>query len=823
MVAANQSAILNALSFDQMNERFFQVPEAAKKTFTWIFEDSDAQMSSNSQLRFPFKDWLASGSGIFHISGKPGSGKSTLMKYVFKHPKTTSLLRAWAGEKELVFPQFFFWKPGSPLQKNLVGLVRSLLFSVLQQCPGATPDVFPHYWNTSEHLPWALPQRIQLGDYEILAAFDNLVSNGAIYSDHRFCFFIDGLDEFEESSQHRDLVGKFEEWIRVSAGGVKICVSSRELPVFQDRLDVSQRIRLQDLTRTDIEVFVHERLGMEERFQNIRRLEEERCDRFEEQIVEKSDGVFLWVTLVLNMISEGLELRESLLDLESKLETLPRKLEEFFDYILGSISECQRRKAFCTLSYAMAANRCTSAAGFFSRSYLFSPLSLLRFSFLDEYINDPGFAKKKSYRVMHIEEVEERVAAAAAQVTGRCKGLLELRQNKFSSSGSTLKIEPKVNLVVFTHRSTPEYLADFLRVNEANHVANFDPTDALIQTLIAVFNTLPFDSQQIEDAAGKNLHFLVHEVRESVTKFKTPYFESLGLLDILCHRRQLEVHADFDEVRWKKYTPSALKPSALKPHLYNYPKRFFYEIIHVAISLSFYEYTSWMLLRSPNLLHDGPCLLMSAVIPWLWGMQDVIDFLNDIPLDRTTTSLRQLLQILGPEVLDLDVLVFPGSHVKSLREDSVWTFILKSMLQYGIGDNAMGRCWSAVEVFLEFGAEIPSWRRLALNILLLECGNRSFTVNNAWWHGETVPQSLLTWPSDSVSLQDFVDHWKPYNSVAITRILEERTKCEVEMKSSKDSISVEAIELPKEQHNYSANEFLLFSYKAGLFSRFYGV
>jgi hypothetical protein len=295
-----------------------------------------------------------------------------------------------------------------------VGLVRSLLFSVLQQCPEATPDVFPRHWNTSEHLPWALPQRIHLGDYEILAAFDNLVSNGDVYSDHRFCFFIDGLDEFEESSQHRDLVAKFEKWIKVSAGGVKICVSSRELPVFQDRLDISQRIRLQDLTRTDIEAFVHERLGTEEHFQNIRQIEEKRCNRFEKEIVDKADGVFLWVALVLNMICEGLECRESLLDLERKLEMIPRKLEEFFDYILSSISEGQRRKAFCTLSYAMVTARCRSNICYNTRSYLFSPLSLLRFSFLDEYINDSSFAKNRGYSVMHGEEIKERVAAAAA-------------------------------------------------------------------------------------------------------------------------------------------------------------------------------------------------------------------------------------------------------------------------------------------------------------------------------------------------------------------------------------------------------------------------
>jgi hypothetical protein len=248
-------------------------------------------------------------------------------------------------------------------------------------CFNNTPGPFRTYFLDTGTLPNTFrgqaPTKIRLGDDEILAAFDDLVSNSDIYSDHRFCFFIDGLDEFEESSQHRNLVAKFEQWIKVSAGGVKICVSSRELPVFQDRLEISQRIQLQDLTRKDIEAFVHERLRTEERFQNIQPLDEERCNRFEEQIVEKADGVFLWVALVLNMILEGLECRESLLDPERKLETLPQKLEEFFDHILGLISEGQRRKAYCTLSYAMLAARCKSDPHLDTYSYLFSPLALL--------------------------------------------------------------------------------------------------------------------------------------------------------------------------------------------------------------------------------------------------------------------------------------------------------------------------------------------------------------------------------------------------------------------------------------------------------------
>jgi hypothetical protein len=218
-------------------------------------------------------------------------------------------------------------------------------------------------------------------------------------------------------------------------------------------------------------------------------------------------------------------------------------------------------------------------------------------------------------------------------VTGRCKGLLELRQTEISKSGSTVAIEQVVNLVVFTHRSIPEYLDDFLRRTQSNHVRNFDSIDALIQTLIAVFNTLPLDPLWLEDTIGTNLNFLVYEIRESLTKDKTPYFKSLELLDSLCHERQLEVHPDFDEVRWKKYIPSFLGRHA--------SQKIFYEIIHVAISFSFYEYTSWKFLQSPDLLDDGPWLLMSAFLPWLWDdSEGLTEFIEDTSFHRATASLR---------------------------------------------------------------------------------------------------------------------------------------------------------------------------------------
>ncbi len=51
------------------------------------------------EAREKFTSWLSSGEGVFHISGKLGSGKSTLMKYLSFHPGTKAELTKWAGKR----------------------------------------------------------------------------------------------------------------------------------------------------------------------------------------------------------------------------------------------------------------------------------------------------------------------------------------------------------------------------------------------------------------------------------------------------------------------------------------------------------------------------------------------------------------------------------------------------------------------------------------------------------------------------------------------------------------------------------------------------
>ena len=94
-----QYQIRRCLAFPDMHERFNVVDPAHFETFRWLLEeDTDDQSSCVPEARNKYLDWLSSGTGIFHIAGKLGSGKSTLMKFICGHPCTEAKLRTWAGE-----------------------------------------------------------------------------------------------------------------------------------------------------------------------------------------------------------------------------------------------------------------------------------------------------------------------------------------------------------------------------------------------------------------------------------------------------------------------------------------------------------------------------------------------------------------------------------------------------------------------------------------------------------------------------------------------------------------------------------------------------
>ncbi|PMD51132.1 uncharacterized protein K444DRAFT_546323, partial [Hyaloscypha bicolor E] len=46
------------------------------------------------------------------LSGKAGSGKLTLMKYLINYKEIRELYRIWARGTRIKIPNYFFWKAG---------------------------------------------------------------------------------------------------------------------------------------------------------------------------------------------------------------------------------------------------------------------------------------------------------------------------------------------------------------------------------------------------------------------------------------------------------------------------------------------------------------------------------------------------------------------------------------------------------------------------------------------------------------------------------------------------------------------------------------
>lgn len=281
---AKRVLILEAFKVDAMDERYSSVSKEAENTFRWIFKDTSQKQIPGSRRRIWFepntnrevslKAWLTSGARIFHICGKLGSGKSTLMKYIWENGQTAQSLQVWAQgrQQQLITARFFFWRPGNPRQKSLAGLVRSLLFQILDQFREMVDTIFSNKMGTADD-----GSDITIDDDEALAAFSMLIHHTDICRAHCFCFFIDGLDEFEEKTRtYTDLIRELNRW--VSGASTKLCVSSREVDVFESILAISERIKLQNFTRQDIKVLVHHTLNKQAHFERLRERDPRSCD-----------------------------------------------------------------------------------------------------------------------------------------------------------------------------------------------------------------------------------------------------------------------------------------------------------------------------------------------------------------------------------------------------------------------------------------------------------------------------------------------------------------------------------------------------------------
>ena len=319
-----QNKFLRSLYFPEIRERHDRISEAHEKTFRWIYgEPHPGDRSWTHFIR-----WLESNDSLYWITGKAGSGKSTLMKYIVNEARTVEHLQAWILGKTLVIAAYFFWNSGSDIQMSQDGLLRSLLYQILVEMPGLVRYLLPARWEvsrlfSSDPSPWSR--------HELRTAF-RLLGN-ARDLDQKYCLFIDGLDEFD--GNHSNLIDFLKDIS--SSTQFKICVSSRPWNVFEDAFGKEPNLKLQDLTYPDIRTFIDSSFRSHTSFVELQKRESQYATQLLDDIAQKAAGVFLWVHLVVQSLLAGLLNSDRVSDLKRRLDFLPPDLEDLYDKMLKSL------------------------------------------------------------------------------------------------------------------------------------------------------------------------------------------------------------------------------------------------------------------------------------------------------------------------------------------------------------------------------------------------------------------------------------------------------------------------------------------------------
>ncbi|KAK6850274.1 hypothetical protein PG995_014107 [Apiospora arundinis] len=432
--------ILDRLYFNQIQARHHKIEIAHAQTFQWAFEDSlPHQQDTKPRLR----EWLESRGGVFWVYGKPGSGKSTFMKFLCSSSDTPCYLRNWAGRKKLIMAKFFFWNAGTALQKSQEGLLRSLLFEILRQCP----ELMSTVKSAAREIPgWDDPDALRYTP-NLLLLYKRVLGQDVPI---KLCFFVDGMDEFQENGRdHLDLV-RFLRQLQLSPD-FKLCVSSRPWTVFGDEFGLNPEwtLKLEDLTRNDIRRYVSDKFDEHPQFKKLT-LINENYSHIVDAVVNRAQGVFLWVYLVVRTLLEGLTFHDSVKTLYQRLHEFPPDLESFFQHLIDSVKPIYRTQMARYFKIATLADE---------------PLPAMVYSYLDDIDDNPDFAIDLEQSELGLEQTRLKQDQLRRRLDGRSRGLLELV--KWEDSPTDMFFTYKVD---FFHRTVRDFIQSEDVASSLQHV-----------------------------------------------------------------------------------------------------------------------------------------------------------------------------------------------------------------------------------------------------------------------------------------------------------------------------------------------------------------
>jgi ankyrin repeat protein len=322
--SGNAQKLLKSLAFDQIDTRHQTIQRAHARTCEWLLTKPE------------YCDWLDQSKrqqhhGFLWIKGKPGAGKSTLMKFAMEEAR-----QSMEGQTII---SFFFNARGDELEKSTVGMYRSLIHQLLQQIPDLSVilGALKSSRHSAEYHSWSLES--------LKALFETCVQS--LGDDSLLCF-IDALDECEEY-QVREMVSFLDslgESAVESGTRLQICLSSRHYPKITVKHCIELILERQEGHKQGIVNYIDDELKLGD----SKSSEQLRAD-----LQQKAAGVFMWVVLVVGILNKEHDAGRPTRQLRQRLESISGDLHELFRSILRRSDSDHAEFAICVQFILFAA------------------------------------------------------------------------------------------------------------------------------------------------------------------------------------------------------------------------------------------------------------------------------------------------------------------------------------------------------------------------------------------------------------------------------------------------------------------------------------
>ncbi|KAJ5919300.1 hypothetical protein N7466_010243 [Penicillium verhagenii] len=300
-----------------MLDRKDNVEKCHTNTCEWIFE------------RDEYQSWKNKSRGLLWIKGKPGAGKSTLMKFLHE---SLQIQKSQAEDQTLQL-DFFFSARGTELQRTPLGMLRSLLNQIFDRDATVRPQMRESYEKRCKQFgygerTWEWPRSV----------LEDLLASVILESANQQTVkvFVDALDEAgaESAQQLAAYFHRLVDRAGIKEAALKVCISCRHYPIMENVR--AMEIHVEDHNGEDIAIYINDMLIDIDLGKDPTQLVGE--------LTQQANGLFQWAQIMMPLIRRKYIEGESFEEIRSWLCEVPAGLEDVYIYTLRKVIEARNRE-----------------------------------------------------------------------------------------------------------------------------------------------------------------------------------------------------------------------------------------------------------------------------------------------------------------------------------------------------------------------------------------------------------------------------------------------------------------------------------------------